>query len=531
MQNDCKRTPAARSARLAPAAIPALAALLVLLTPTGFAGAGAPQTDEPVALTAAECVALALEHHPELEAARNRTGIAKANYLEALAAYDPFLSAFANDERFQSRQTTGALSNSGAVQTDRVTNDGHRRDRGLRISGTLPYGLEYDFELSRAHDDDSFGDADGWVRSASLRQPLLRGAWGADLLPIKSARALCAAADARLQFDIVRPAQDVLEAYWYCVAAAGNLRVEEAGISSAQQHLRDSETRLRIGAGSGKEVDESRANVATRESAVIGARANLADAQDALRRAMGLSPQDPWGRVTITPADQPADEEYPLDEAASTAAALQSRPELRLNEFELEGLRYRQRAARNNRLPRLDLVLRHDDNERRGHRYSTDGISFSDSRDSCTMAGFEASIPLVNLRARAAATRAGLEVATAAAELTRTEQLVRWEVRQAVRDVTQYREQAAKYEEAAEIQRGNVASETKLLNAGGNATNYTVLQKQQELTRAEVQAVQARVGYKLALVQLWVAEGSLLEQLGLRDGDAAPDRGPEEGAE
>jgi outer membrane protein TolC len=503
----------------------AVASLLALLAPAASADTAAPQTDEPVALTAAECVALALEYHPDLEAARNRAGIAKASYLESLAAYDPLLSGFVNGERFESRQTTTLLSNSGTVQADRVTYDGHRRDHGLRISGLLPYGLEYDLQLSRGFDDDSFGDNDGWARSVSLRQPLLRGAWGADRLPIKSARALCAAADARLEFDIVRTAQEVLEAYWHCVAAAGNLRVEEAGLSSAQQHLRDNETRLRIGAGSGKEVDESLANVAARESAVIGARANYADAQDSLRRAMGLSPQDPWGRVTIVPAQQPANEDHPLDEAASTAAALRSRPELRLNEFELDSLRYRLRAARNERLPRLDLVLRYEDYGSGGHRHSADSISFFDSRDSCTTAGLEASIPLLNLGARAAARRAGLEVATAEEEQTRIEQLVRWEVRLAVRDVMQYREQAAKFEEAAEILRGNVASEVKLLNAGGNASNYTVLQKQQELTRAEVEVVQARVNHERALVRLWVAEGSLLQHLGLRDGNADPDGG------
>ncbi len=470
--------------------------------------------EEMVPLAASECVAYAIEHAPGLRAARYAPAIAKEELRDAWSVYDPMLFSSLGYVRAENAEREIALLSSAEVVASRsdIEQHGHEKETGIR--GRLPYGVEYEAAWGLERSRNMFGQNDGTLRRYSLRQSLLRGGWGVDLIPMQRARLLCQSSDAALRLEIIRTAHAVINEYWGLVAAMESLRIEEAGLATAERLLKDNETRLRIGAGSGKEVDESRANVTSRRASLIGARTAVAKRQDSLKEVMGLMPDDPWGKGQIAPSEKPEIDEYPIDEASSVSMALKMRPELKAGDLEIANRLLAEREARNARLPSLDLVLRREEGERDGERFSASSRSHYDAEQSRYQVALEGSIPLLNLEARSARQRARLERERAQTLRAKTEQAVRWDVRDAIRDVNQYRAQAAEYEESVRLARLNVEAEIKLLNAGGNASNYDVLQKQQELTRTEVQAIQARINYRMALVRLWMAEGVLLERLG-----------------
>jgi len=64
------------------------------------------------------------------------------------------------------------------------------------------------------------------------------------------------------------------------------------------------------------------------------------------------------------------------------------------------------------------------------------------------------------------------------------------------------------------LQEANVNAEERRLQIG-ITTSYQVLRVQEDLTAAQAQELQARITFEKALVELQLAEGSLLDNFGI----------------
>ena len=95
-----------------------------------------------------------------------------------------------------------------------------------------------------------------------------------------------------------------------------------------------------------------------------------------------------------------------------------------------------------------------------------------------------------------------------------TEQQIMWEVRRALRDVQTSRNLLQKSEESTAMARASLEAEGKRMSLGVS-TSFQVLRMQEDLTRAELQEVQARIGFESSVVDLQLAEGILLDTLGI----------------
>ena len=96
-------------------------------------------------------------------------------------------------------------------------------------------------------------------------------------------------------------------------------------------------------------------------------------------------------------------------------------------------------------------------------------------------------------------------------------------VRIALREVATSEILVESTRQARILQEANVAAEEKRLHLGVT-TSQNLLDVQEDLTEAQTQEVQVTIGFEKSVVNLQIAEGTLLEKLGIDFESTAPGR-------
>ncbi|MCH7960544.1 MAG: TolC family protein, partial [Candidatus Hydrogenedentes bacterium] len=110
--------------------------------------------------------------------------------------------------------------------------------------------------------------------------------------------------------------------------------------------------------------------------------------------------------------------------------------------------------------------------------------------------------------------RAKLELAQAEQRLDKTRLDTMLSVRIALREVATSEILVESTRQARILQEANVAAEEKRLHLGVT-TSQNLLDIQEDLTAAQTQEVQVAIGLEKSLVNLKIAEGTLLKKLGI----------------
>lgn len=192
--------------------------------------------------------------------------------------------------------------------------------------------------------------------------------------------------------------------------------------------------------------------------------------------------------------------------------ALQSRADLHEAELRLRQNRLETIFTRNGLLPKLDFFIS------LGKTGFAD--TFSDSfreLDGPTYdftTGVRLSHYLGNraAEARHLAARAGREQAMEAVRNLR--ELIAFDVRLAVNEGERARRQISASRVTRELQEQTLAAEKERFDVGAS-TALLVAQAQRDYLASQIVEVEAVVSYRLAIVQLYLAEGSLLERRGV----------------
>ena len=125
---------------------------------------------------------------------------------------------------------------------------------------------------------------------------------------------------------------------------------------------------------------------------------------------------------------------------------------------------------------------------------------------------------LGNRTAKARDRAAWLETQGARRSIENLEQLVRMEVRLAANEVERARQQISASRTTREYQEQTAAAERERFDVG-SSTTLLVAQAERDLLATRIVEVEAVVRYRIALVGLHLAEGSLLERHGVSIGD------------
>lgn len=385
------------------------------------------------------------------------------------------------------------------------------------VSGKIPWGTQYEVKLEVNEEESTFSNFESEYSGGltlTVKQPLLKGRGPkANLARIRIAKNNREVAENQLYSQIMTGVSDVVKAYWDLVGAEQQLEVREKSLENAQRLLDINQRRLDIGTAAGLEVVQAKASVAQRTSDVISARTQVLNAEDRLKLLLGLKDNDQFSHKRIVPADRPEVVELDLDETASVNRALENRPEIKNAHLEIDSAELERYRAANDMQMQLDVqgsVFQGARGEKAGTVF--DGITERD--DNSYSLQVTGSIPITNRQGRGAYEKALQSKRQSQQRMHKTMDEIVISVRNAIRAAASSRIIAESSGQARALQETNVAAEEKRLKLGAT-TSFEVLRVQEDLANARAQEVQAIVDLEKALVDLQVAEGTILGAMGV----------------
>lgn len=475
-----------------------------------------PKWDNPPVVSLGEGeTSLAIEQAAILALQNNRDlGVQQLNPIIAgtfedieRGVFDPEL--FAGFEYFEER----------ASQTDRATQgqfsvEGRDTEGEVGISQYLPTGTTVEASVGQQRNASNRSPEQQIARGElSVTQNLLEGFGPAvNLVAVRQAEL----DTLRSVYELRRFTESLLAeteiTYWRYTLAAREIAIFEESLAISKRQRDEIEQRIEVGVLAETEGAAARAEVALREQALIDARSNLE--QQRVRLLRLINPDDGDLSRDITAASNPEIDAQPITDLEDRLRlAEQMRPDLNEARLRLRQNRLETIATRNGLLPDLELFL----------VVGKTGFdnTFVDSFDNINRNTYDFTVgasytqQLGNREAKARHRGALASRQQAAAAVSNLQQLIRMDVRLAANEVERARQQIAATAATSLLQKRTVEAEQERFNVG-SSTALLVAQAQRDLLSAQIAEVGAIVGYRIALVNLYFAEGSLLERRGVR---------------
>jgi len=492
--------------------------------------AGRAAAEQP--LTLHDAIRMALRRNENLVIARESVTAASAGLSGARGAYDPLLELSGG----WSRSTEPINSAFSGAPAGRLAPEIEATEAGGSIRQLLPTGGTVALRANGTRQTNDgvsalLSPAFGTRMGVELRQPLLRDLAVDDArLGVRVARAGRNAAIASLRSSVSATVAAVEKAYWVLVAARQGVAVREDAVRLATQQLEETATRVESGAAPGTELSQPKAELERRRGELLGERERQARAQSTLKLLILDDADQAQWLEPLLPTDSVAVISGPVDRAGAMELALAGRPELDEARAALDRRRAEFARARSGVWPALDAVVSYDRFGLAGTRnpsapagsippeLSGDlGRSLRTLRDGdldATRVALVLGLPITNRSARAAVVAARSTERQAEAALASVRKTICAEVLDAAAalETAGQRVAAARAgREAAEIQ---LAAEQDRY-ATGLSTNFLVLTRQNDLSRARLDEISARTDYETARTELSRATGTLIETRGI----------------
>jgi outer membrane protein TolC len=478
-------------------------------------------------LTLNETIEMALAKNEGLVIERESLASAKAAVTRANGAYDPLLAVKGGWNR--STEPLTVLGYSSGVLAPEI----ETHDAGVSLSQLLPTGGA--LSLHALGSRETVGDSLSFLSpvyqtqvGAELRQPLFRDrVTDAARLSVRVARAGRTGAVASLRRVVTETVAAVERAYWNLTDTQLEVGVREQAVRLAEQQLGETQNRVDTGDVPKTELAQPRAELERRRGDLLASNEAHARAENALKLLILDGADDPLWSEHLNPVETVEQETAPVAVEPALERALADRPELEMARSVIEQRRAERAYYQNGIWPRLDAVLSYD-------RYGLSGSAarggvlppeidggWGRSWDSLDRGGYHAAhvglelqLPVLNREARGNAAIARHAERQAEADAERVRKTIRAEVLDAVAMVETARqriEAARSGREAAEVQLG---AERDRYEAG-LSTNFLILTRQNDLSRARLDEISALTDYRTARTELARATGQLIEENGI----------------
>ena len=485
--------------------------------------------EDVLKISVQDCIDMALRQNPDILISAIDPEMSEADIFSSRGEFDPVLQA-----RYQKVDAEQSLDQQQVAFSGGISSVSQISENfNATLSGRVQTGTTYSLNFVGNKETSTFG---GFIPefdtslSLQLTQPLLKG-FGLkyNKVRINSARNNKKISEAQLRLTVMNTVSEVLKAYWDLVGAVENLRVREESLTNAERLLSISSTQREIGTAADIEVLQSKAGVAARQSDYVTARATIGDSSDRLKQLLDMRVGEQLSKVQLLPLDRPTENELDrfdinaYDELLneSQAKAIQNRPEIEMMELQLTNAGLEVYRTKKDMLPQLDLTgsLTH------GGRAPTLDDAFKGLRREETNVftyGVTGQVSLGNRSARGQHLRAKLtqEQVERQREQTKNGLLVNTSV--ALRNTYKNKTLVESSRQTMRLQEANVAAEESRLRLGVT-TSWQVLQVQEDLTTAQTQEVQALVAFAKTVIDLSLAEGTLLETLNIDFSPATSD--------
>jgi len=461
-----------------------------------------------IALSLEQSVLLALQRNREIRVQKYGPVISGTFEQIEKGVYDPEL--FAN--LAYSEETASETSRSTG---ERFSVEAEDLDAEAGVRQRLPLGTDLEASVGYVSSKSNRTPDQQEVRlGLSITQSLLEGMGAAvNLVDIRQAQLETRASLYELRGFVEALVAETETAYWRYVLAAEGIAIFESSLNIARQQLDEVENRIEVGVLPRNAAAAARAEVARREQALIESRSMHKERRLRLLRLLYVTGDDQF-HLAITPISSPRTSPtliIDLDDRLKLADRM--RPDL--NEARLRSDQHRLEIirTRNGLLPKLELFI---DLGKTGYAESfSDAFKDLDENNYDLVAGIRFSSYIGNREARARdlAARASREQADIAVENLRN--LVQLDVRLALNEIDRARQQIEASAVTHLLQEQTLQAEQERFSIG-TSTSLLVAQAQRDLLVSQLAEIEAIVAYRIALVNLYLAEGSLLEMRGIQ---------------
>lgn len=466
-----------------------------------------------IPLSAREAVGLSLNHNLDIEIARFQPWIEDQNIFAAMGTWDHVAYATVSDGRSVASATSVF---SGATK---LHNDDVAFTLGLRK--VLPFGASYDLSFSndRSDSNNSFLLLNPiWTQNfgGTFTVPLLKGmgteANTSTLIIARHTRDQSVDAFEKSLSDSVF---QVMQTYWDLVFAIENKKVKDQSLEVALRLLDDTRRRLDRGLAARIDVTQAEAGVASQQEGILTAEAGVLSATDRLKRL--VDPSLLRADLLIDPIEAPRVQGVELDEKTavdqSMAEALTRRPEVRQIRSQMLSQDAQLVRARNDTLPKLDLVGSGFLNGTEGSFGQSDrDIRKGDFYNWSVLLSFE--YALEQSASRGALYRAELEKRRFMLQARNLENQILVEVRDAVRSIKTDEKRIEATLRARILAQEQLDGEISR-NEHGLSTTFRVLDVQKQLVQGRTDELKALIDYNLDWHKLSRVTGALLEKNGI----------------
>jgi outer membrane protein TolC len=494
------------------------------------------QDANAVPLSLTEALTKALENNLDLRIAQKDPLIAWNDVLFQKAQFDPLFTSTLSHTEFKSELSPFFIGGNVvyASPTSKST------DISAEIRQLLNFGASYSVGLTSQYNDSNPFNTYNPQYSTGLtlrfNLPLLKG-FGRETTEYAL---LVAKQNIDISHEVLREQSTttiraVEDAYWDLLASMKAQEVAEQALKLAQDLADLNKKKVDVGTLAPIEITQAEANVAANVEGVITTKLAVKNAEDNLRRLLAIPPEDPLWTKSILPTEEPAqDQRTPnLDEAIATA--LKARPELLQSEMQLKNAQLGERVAKKNARHTLDLTASvnptgnnlitqsspgpdgipgtPDDYETGGLGRGLGEIPNFDNYS--FFVGLTYAVPIRNRAAEA--DYANATIAREKAELfeQNTADVIRVDVRRAVRAVESGYERVVAARKNVELQNKKLEAEQKKFD-NGMSTSFEVFTFQTDLRNAQLSLIRAMLDYNKSLADLERAKGTLLESKGLK---------------
>ena len=300
----------------------------------------------------------------------------------------------------------------------------------------------------------------------------------------------------------------VQQGYWELVFRIEDLGVERDALRLAENFLAENKLRVELGTLAPIELVQSETQVKQRQGDVITAEAAVREAEDVLKETLNIPERLGTWRIRLRPTDTP-----PFVPIADTSIeekvefALQHRPDVVQAQLTVASQEIARNAARNQRLPQVDL----------GGAASVSGFS-GDLGSATTEIGnadgynwafsLTFSYPLGNRAANNALQQQNLLLKQALIEQRKVQLTVSRQIYQTVRNLETSSKSVEVRRAATVLARTQLEAEQEKFRLG-LSTSFNVLQFQNQLTSARSDEIRALSDYNQALGRLDQVTGKL----------------------
>jgi outer membrane protein len=457
-------------------------------------------------LTIQEAISIVLSNNLGLKLERITPDIKKEGITIAESGFDPMVSVSGTHSRLDAE-----------LERDLYSGDVQSIENSIEagIGKTYPYGTQLALNMTLTDDSNianetsaSKRDYDGasLLTALEVTQPLMKNR-GKDINESRIAIAQNDYKKAELSFrqTVIDTIAETKRLYWQLYSATEQLKVQQKSLSLAQQFQSEVEEKVKIGSAAMLEILEARAEVASREEALIRAEYNQMNSQDNLLSYI-------FGKLNesrpVRCIQEPQMKEMQIREEELLQKALQLRSDYQSVTYDIASAEVDSVYLKNQKKAQLDLV---------GSIGYNKALSDEDNRPLSYQDYYTGEVSLRlqfpwGFRKDEANYRSSMHSLRQSKILRDSiDSKIRLELRTAVRSVTSAHQQFKSAALAAQLAEEKLAAEQEKYKSG-LSTSYNVLLYQRDWINAMVNRVDAIINYQVAIINLNKTVGITLEQ-------------------